>query len=136
ATLSVVGEAEHEQLSPAGRQEREQALTAMSMLCEESLDLGFPALALGQEPPPYDERCPFRGLYPFRVADREFFFGREALVTRLEGRLAEANFLAVLGPSGSGKSSVVLAGLIPSLQGKEPGFQMAYLTPGSDPLDF
>src|SRR5207302_7597419 len=133
ATLSVVGEAEHEQLSPAGRQEREQALTAMSMLCEESLDLGFPALALGQEPPPYDERCPFRGLYPFRVEDREFFFGREALVTRLVERLAEDNFLAVLGASGSGKSSVVLAGLIPALQEQELHLHLLYVRPGSDP---
>jgi hypothetical protein len=129
-------QAELESLSKEARKERDLALDGISNICDEALDLTFAALALEQEPPASDERCPFRGLYPFRVEDREFFFGREALVTRLEERLAEANFLAVLGPSGSGKSSVVLAGLVPALQGKESNFQIAYLTPGSDPLDF
>src|SRR5262249_4305621 len=116
--------------------ERDAALDEVSNLCDEALDLSFTALALDEQPPAYDDRCPFRGLYPFRASDREFFFGREALVERLEGRLAEADFLAVLGPSGTGKSSVVLAGLVPALEKKEPGLSMAYLTPGSDPLEF
>jgi WD40 repeat protein len=136
AKLSAALEADLSHMSPAAREEREQALAAIGKMCEEALDLGFPALALGQEPPPYDERCPFRGLYPFQVEDREFFFGRESLIARLKARLAEHSFLAVLGPSGSGKSSLVLAGLIPALQAKEPHVKMAYLTPGSDPLDF
>jgi hypothetical protein len=128
--------AEYGELSPEGRRDREGALDGVSNLCDEAVERTFPELALGKEPPAYDGRCPFRGLYPFRASDREFFFGREALVERLEGRLAEANFLAVLGPSGSGKSSVVLAGLIPALESKEQGLSMAYLTPGSDPLEF
>jgi hypothetical protein len=135
-TLRRTLRAEVRSLSQEARKEREAALDGVSNVSVEALDLSFSALAQGQEPPAYDERCPFRGLYPFRVEDREFFFGREALVTPLEGRLAEANFLAVLGPSGSGKSSVVLAGLVPALQSKESNFQMAYLTPGSEPLDF
>jgi hypothetical protein len=121
-------------LSVVAGQEREQALAEVNKLCGEALDLSFGALALGQEPPAYDDRCPFRGLYPFRVEDREFFFGREALVEQLRQKLADHSFLAVLGPSGSGKSSVVLAGLIPALQAKEPGLQMGYLTPGGDPV--
>ena len=132
-TLRGTLQAESESLSKDARKERDAALDGVGNICDEALDLTFAALALGQEPPTYDERCPFRGLYPFRVEDREFFFGREALVARLEGRLADANFLAVLGPSGSGKSSVVLAGLVQALQAKE---SMAYMTPGSDPLDF
>jgi WD40 repeat protein/energy-coupling factor transporter ATP-binding protein EcfA2 len=137
-TLTLRGtlQAEFESLSKEARKERDEALDGVSNICDEALDLTFAALALGREPPAYDERCPFRGLYPFRVEDREFFFGRMALVTRLADRLAEGNFLAVLGPSGSGKSSVVLAGLVPALLGKESGRQLAYLTPGSDPLDF
>jgi hypothetical protein len=123
-------------LSKAARENREMALTEANNLCAEALDLSFHALALGQEPPAYDERCPFRGLYPFRVEDREFFFGRETLVARLLERLAETSFLAVLGPSGSGKSSLVLAGLVPALQAQENNLPFAYLTPGSDPLDF
>ncbi len=70
-------------------------------------------MALGQDPPPYDARCPFRGLYPFTVEDREFFFGREPLIDKLVAKLGDDPFLAVLGPSGSGKSSIVLAGLVP-----------------------
>ena len=69
------------------------------------------------------------------MQDREFFFGREILVARLGERLAEGNFLAVLGPSGSGKSSLILAGLVPALQALENNLQLAYLTPGSDPLE-
>jgi hypothetical protein len=69
-------------LSRAARQEREHALAEVNQLCGEALELAFNALALGQQPPDYDSRCPFRGLYSFRVEDREFFFGREGLIER------------------------------------------------------
>jgi WD40 repeat protein len=114
--------------------ERQKALVVMSQLSTKVLDLDFKALALGKELPAYDARCPFRGLYPFRSEDSEFFCGREALIEQLRQKLAEYNFLPVLGASGSGKSSVVMAGLIPLLQKKEPQLVMAYMTPRSDPL--
>jgi len=133
ATLRETLGADATALSKATRQEREAALEEVNNLALEALDLSFNALALGQQPPPYDSRCPFRGLYPFRVEDREFFFGREALIKQLRQKLAKHNFLAVLGHSGSGKSSVILAGLMPALQQDKPGLQMAYLTPGNDP---
>src|SRR5262249_10232418 len=69
---------------------------------------------------------PFKGLRPFQEADAADFFGRSALIRRLAD-LMQANdplarFLAVVGPSGSGKSSVVKAGLIPALRmGEVPG---------------
>src|SRR5207245_11561092 len=91
-------QAEPQSLSKETQSERTAELNVVSKICEEALDLSFTALALGQQPPAYDERCPFRGLYPFGLKDREFFFGREELIARLEQRLAEANFLAVLGP--------------------------------------
>jgi hypothetical protein len=81
-------------LSEDARQEREQALAEVNKVCGEAADLSFGALALGQEPPAYDGRCPFRGLYPFRVEDRGFFFGREALVEHLRQKLADHSFLA------------------------------------------
>ncbi|MBE7557295.1 MAG: serine protease [Anaerolineales bacterium] len=60
--------------------------------------------------------CPYRSLEAFTEADAEFFFGRERVVARLvESLRREPRFLAVLGPSGSGKSSLVQAGLIPHL---------------------
>jgi hypothetical protein len=119
-------------LSPQSRGEWEAALRDVNGLCEEVLDLNFRALALGKEPPVYDDRQPFRGLLPFRAEHSEFFFGRESLVDRLCRKLAEANFLAVLGASGNGKSSLVLAGLVPALQAKRPGLWPAYLIPGSE----
>ena len=53
----------------------------------------------------------------FEVADAPYFFGRERLVAELVARLVGAPLLGVVGPSGSGKSSVVRAGLLPALAG-------------------
>ncbi|ALF51779.1 WD40 repeat-containing protein [Nostoc piscinale CENA21] len=122
-------------LSPQAKQEREQALIEVNNLALEVLDLSFNAVALNKQLPAYDSRCPFLGLYPFRQQNREFFFGREQLITQLQQKLAEHNFLAVLGASGSGKSSVVLAGLIPTLQEKQPDLALAYLTPNTNPSE-
>lgn len=83
--------------------------------------------------------CPYRGLQAFREDDAAFFFGRAALVQRLLQVLNQQTFLAVVGASGSGKSSVVQAGLVAQLrQGKQiPGSQTWWvrsLRPGSHPL--
>jgi WD40 repeat protein/serine/threonine protein kinase len=63
---------------------------------------------------------PYKGLRAFQESDAQNFFGRESLVQRLINRMREtgeySRFLAVVGPSGSGKSSVVRAGLIPALR--------------------
>jgi WD40 repeat protein/DNA-binding SARP family transcriptional activator len=69
--------------------------------------------------------CPFKGLAPFEVADEEFFFGRERLVDELVGRLQDAPLLAIVGASGSGKSSLLRAGLLPAL-----GREYALVRPG------
>ncbi|MDJ0837336.1 MAG: protein kinase [Acidobacteriota bacterium] len=76
---------------------------------------------------------PFRGLEVFREQDRDFFFGREAISRRLFEHLQQHRFLAVLGPSGSGKSSVVQAGVIPLL--RERRHLIALFTPHSNPLE-
>ena len=67
---------------------------------------------------PRREECPFKGLAPFDVADAEFFFGREQVVDELMARLVDAPLLAVVGRSGSGKSSLLRAGLMPALGGR------------------
>jgi hypothetical protein len=123
-------------LAAPARQEREKALTEINELCQEAVEISFNALAQGEQPPAYDARQPFRGLSPFRAEDREFFFGRESLVQKLEQKLSGDNFLPVLGPSGSGKSSLVLAGLVPKAKEQVTGIQVIDdLTPGSAPTD-
>ncbi len=83
--------------------------------------------------------CPFKGLAPFEVDDAEYYFGRERLVAELVARLVGAPLLGVVGPSGSGKSSVVRAGLLPALAGGVlPGSQdwtQVLIRPGEHPTD-
>ncbi|MCO5205812.1 MAG: protein kinase [Anaerolineae bacterium] len=86
---------------------------------------------------------PYKGLRSFVESDADTFFGREMLVHTLLGRLGESNdlsrFLAIVGPSGGGKSSVVRAGLIPALRrGGLPGSEnwfVEVMIPGSQPLE-
>jgi energy-coupling factor transporter ATP-binding protein EcfA2 len=82
--------------------------------------------------------CPFRGLQVFDQEHAPFFFGREALTQHLVEQLREDRFLAVIGPSGSGKSSLVRAGLVPQIrQGGLPAgnhWPILLFKPGEDPL--
>jgi WD40 repeat protein len=86
---------------------------------------------------------PYKGLRAFMEADAADFFGREALTRLLLARMMEpgdaSRFLAVVGPSGSGKSSVVRAGLIPALRnGALPGSQdwfIVEMVPGTHPME-
>ena len=64
--------------------------------------------------------CPFKGLASFEPVDADYFFGRERLVAELVARLVGTGFLGIVGPSGSGKSSVLRAGLLPALAGGVP----------------
>jgi WD40 repeat protein len=121
-------------LSEAARAEWNQAQTEINALCVEMLDLNFRAVSLKQKIPVYNKECPFPGLAAFQPQDRRFFFGREAIVQKLCQRLDEHPFLAVLGGSGSGKSSLVLAGVAPALQERYPGLRVASMTPGDSPL--
>ena len=82
--------------------------------------------------------APYRGLASFGAEDSEWFFGRERLVADLVARLAGTTLLGVIGPSGSGKSSAVRAGLVPALAaGVLPGSErwtVATMRPGQHPL--
>lgn len=69
---------------------------------------------IGQERP--DEPSPFKGLAFFDEVDTHLFFGRDDLTAELVAHLREHHFLAVVGASGSGKSSVVRAGVVPVLK--------------------
>ncbi|MFC5827474.1 caspase, EACC1-associated type [Nonomuraea insulae] len=82
------------------------------------------------------EFSPYRGLAAFGPEDADYFFGRTELTRVLVDRVARqagmGGLLVVTGPSGSGKSSLLRAGLIPVL-GRSPGTEVAVMTPGSDP---
>ncbi len=79
--------------------------------------LGSPAQA-GQNifTAAFDEVCPYQGLEAFTPETRQFFYGRQQAIDALVQKLNEANFVPLIGASGSGKSSVVRAGLVPQLQ--------------------
>ncbi|MER5398528.1 PQQ-binding-like beta-propeller repeat protein [Streptomyces sp. NPDC002599] len=81
--------------------------------------------------------APYRGLARFETGDSGLFFGRERLTADLVDLLRRRRFAAVFGPSGSGKSSLLRAGLIPVLRhAQEPGPRPAairILTPGEHP---
>src|SRR3954453_10975775 len=82
--------------------------------------------------------CPFKGLASFDAGDTEYFFGRERLTAELVARAVGAPLLGGVGPSGSGKSSVVRAGLLPAFaDGVLPGsdeWRQVLLRPGEHPL--
>ena len=77
--------------------------------------------------------CPYRGLFHFGPEDKDFFFGREVFVAELEQAVQTRAFITVLGASGSGKSSVVLAGLVPRLQ-QTRHWLFSHFRPGDDPF--
>jgi tetratricopeptide (TPR) repeat protein len=82
---------------------------------------------------------PFPGLRPFEAEEDHLFFGREKEIGDLRRRLGSHRFLSVIGTSGSGKSSLVRSGLIPSLHSGlmvKPGssWRVAVMRPGGDPI--
>ncbi|MBZ0303562.1 MAG: protein kinase [Anaerolineae bacterium] len=116
---------------PRNRSDRSQPQSVTGIISLSSID----ALVAG---PPN----PFKGLRAFQEADAADFFGRDALVETLIDKLTETSeahrFLAVVGPSGSGKSSVIKAGLIPAIRkGLISNWRrwfLVELTPGAHPL--
>src|SRR4029079_16572348 len=82
---------------------------------------------------------PFPGLRTFEPDEDYLFFGREEQIDELLRRLRTTRFLSILGSSGSGKSSLVRAGLIPSLYGGAmtragSSWRVAIMRPGEDPI--
>ncbi|MGB0383733.1 MAG: CHAT domain-containing protein [Ardenticatenaceae bacterium] len=106
----------------------------------------FEIEGVGEDAPAPGE-SPYKGLHYFEEQDAERFFGREELVGELVSHLQTERFLAVVGASGSGKSSLVRAGLIPALRRGEPladdilppagsqDWPIHVITPTADPLE-
>src|SRR5512139_3510365 len=86
-----------------------------------------------------ERQNPFPGLRPFTTEEDYLFFGREEQTTELLGLLRQHRFLAVVGTSGSGKSSLVRAGLLPALHGGTmakagSAWEVLVMRPGGDPM--
>jgi len=122
--------------------------TIATLLRESQTDHPFPVPAGISSRLDFEPRNPYKGLRAFTNDDAGDFFGREELVRTLIASVGEiahshmppGNLLTVLGPSGSGKSSVVMAGLLPLLrQGVLPGSEkwvyLRPMRPGANPLE-
>jgi len=83
---------------------------------------------------------PFPGLRPFGIEESHLFFGREGQSDEILGKLSENKFVAILGASGSGKSSLMFCGLIPTLYGgfmtdAGSNWRIVVTRPGGGPID-
>jgi len=99
---------------------------------EEAILRQDPALDLAAVDGPSSDVCPYLGLMPYDVGDEESFFGRERDVEAALDRLDSEGVLVVIGPSGSGKSSLVRAGIVAALRHR--GHDADVITPGARPV--
>jgi WD40 repeat protein len=116
----------------------------LNELCQDFLENSFDHLAKDKQLtfPTYDGRCPFPGLGVFDKVEtgdkkedfRPFFFGRDLLIREIHELLNRNHFVAVLGGSGSGKSSLIRAGLLEAMRRDRPELQAIVFPPGKDPL--
>ncbi len=109
------------------REERFQSAHDLALALEAVLEGGSAAAALLE----VEERSPYPGLFSFTEADAGHFFGREQEAKELWEKLRGRRFLAVIGPSGAGKTSFVRAGVVAS---RPEGWAAIVSTPGTAPL--
>jgi hypothetical protein len=84
-----------------------------------------------------DGICPYRGLYAFREEDEPFLHGREEAIERLVEKVTTSKLVTVIGSSGCGKSSVLMAGVVPKLRRQRPpktSWDVVSFTPGRAPM--
>jgi KaiC/GvpD/RAD55 family RecA-like ATPase len=107
--------------------ETRPSVRAAYLIPADTLVTAWPGLATDTLP-----ACPYRGLFAFREQDAQFFFGRDDLTEQLVDHLMHKRLVAVVGPSGSGKSSLVFAGAIPRVR-QHQGWVVANLRPTTGP---
>ena len=121
-------------------------LTLLHQIAEQTLVTDSAARDIESQSPEAGD-APYLGLQYFTEADADHFFGRELLTAQVINRLHDERFLAVIGASGSGKSSLVRAGVVPALRRGEllannalppansSQWTMRVMTPTAHPLD-
>lgn len=84
--------------------------------------------------PPVPDQNPYKGLKSYDESDRELFYGRDQVIKDLQAKIPGNRLIVITGPSGSGKSSAIKAGLLPRL--RDDGFRiLPVIRPGSEPLE-
>lgn len=84
--------------------------------------------------PPVPDQNPYKGLKSYNESDRELFYGRDQVIKDLQAKIPGNRLMVITGPSGSGKSSVIKAGLLPRL--REDGFRiLPVVRPGNTPIE-
>ena len=130
-SLYLAARSARERLSGQGLEEQLPGCTWLPVICQNPAEVPLRWSQLGGISP-----CPYRGLAAFRQEDAEFFFGREAFVEQLVAAVHKKPLVAAIGPSGSGKSSTIFAGLIPQLQQKtDLPWQIVSFRPGNRPFE-
>ena len=89
-----------------------------------------PSLAPTRREPRISDACPYRGLSAYGPDDGDDFYGRDAEIETIVDHLTSRGFLALTGASGSGKSSLALAGALPMLKAR--GWSVDVVRPGAD----
>jgi energy-coupling factor transporter ATP-binding protein EcfA2 len=119
----LLDEATNAVIGMAAAATRDQSRRTAFVIPADQLELAWPPLAR-----------PYKGLNAFGEEDRRFFFGREVFVDELAAKLARLPFVAVVGRSGSGKSSLVRAALLPRLH-EESAWRVLVMRPGAPSAD-
>ena len=99
---------------------------------QEKIIVSVESLRAVEQLEPTPGEPPYKGMTYFTEADKDIYFGREALSDEVVGRLQKGHFLAIVGASGSGKSSLLRAGVVPGLRARN--WAIKIIKPGADPL--
>lgn len=108
------------------RSERHASAKALCLEIEDFIGTRGAALGVGE--------CPYPGLGTFERSHAGLFFGRGADVRRVHARLRQSSVVAISGPSGIGKSSLLYAGVLPALEASGEGWEIHTLRPGRAPV--
>ena len=113
--------------------------TVLYRLGRDSFDTSLEEFDSDNAPDLPDEACPYLGLGAFSTGEQDRFFGRDRLIEEAVNAVEKQHYMVAVGPSGSGKSSLVLAGVLPALQngvieGSDEWLYLPTFTPGENPL--